>query len=143
VPLCHEQPWHCFGTLEWSALRHARRVRPDLDRMPLLDERRVPRLAFAPRLDPRLHRRLVRLDRPDVAIAETHRRLGAYAWSIGVFRPSYEHVRRLVHALRALRRARARGRRTTATLLVEAVYNLKPPRPLVDHVLDAGPPAPP
>jgi hypothetical protein len=115
----------------------------ELQRLLLLDARRVPWLAFAPRLDPRLHRRLARLDRATVPIAETHRRLCVYAWSLGLFRPSYEHVRRLVHALRMLRLTRARRRHTTAALLVEVAYNLKPPSALVDHALDAGPYAPP
>ena len=118
-------------------------MRHDLDRLPLLDARRVPRLAFAPRLDSRLHRRLGRLDRPDVPIAQTYRELCAYAGALGLFRPSYEHVRRLVHALRRLRLARVNRRRETATLLLEVAYNLKPPSALVDRALDAGPYAPP
>jgi len=111
-----------------------------IDRLPLLDARRVPRLAFAPRLNPRLHAELARLDRPDVSIADTYRRLTAYARIHGLFRPSYEHVRRLVHLLRRLRRPA--GRRPTAHVLFEVAYNLRPPVALIDHVLDTGPASP-
>ncbi len=107
------------------------------DRLPLLDARRVPRLAFAPRLTPRLHAELARLDQPDVAIADTYRRLTAYARTHGLFRPSYEHVRRLVHLLRRLRHPAAR--RSSAHVLFQVAYNLRPPTALIDHLLDTGP----
>jgi hypothetical protein len=113
------------------------------DRLPLLDARRVPKLAFAPRLDERLHRELARLDDPGVPIAETYRRLAAFARTQHLFRPSYEHVRRLVHILRRVRRALRDRRRATAGVLFDLAYNLKPPTALVDHLLDAGPYAPP
>lgn len=112
-----------------------------VDRLPLLDARRVPRLAFAPRLDPRLHRALARLDDPDVPIADTYRRLTAHARALGLFRPSYEHVRRLIHMLRRLRSRD--GRRRTAQVLFEIAYDLRPPTALVDHLLDTGPASPP
>lgn len=111
-----------------------------IDRLPLLDARRVPRLAFAPRLHPRLHRELARLDDADVPIAETYRRLTAYARTQGLFRPSYEHVRRLIHLLRRLRRPA--GRRSSAQVLFEVAYNLRPPTTLIDHLLDTGPASP-
>lgn len=132
-----------MGTNGGGVRRQGEGMEYELQRLPLLDARRVPRLAFAPRLDPRLHRRLARLDRPAIPIAETHRRLCAYACSLGLFRPSYEHVRRLVHGVRALRLGRAARRRATAALLIEVAYNLKPPGALVDRALDAGPYAPP
>ena len=110
------------------------------DRLPLLDARRVPRLAFAPRLTPRLHAELARLDHPDVPIADIYRRLTAYARTQGLFRPSYEHVRRLVHLLRRLRHLA--GRRSGARVLFEVAYNLRPPTALIDHLLDTGPAGP-
>jgi hypothetical protein len=100
-------------------------------------------LAFAPRLDPRLHRALARLDDPAEPIAETYRRLTGHARRLGVYRPSYEHVRRLVWIVRSLRDQRRRRRRETAVLLFEVAYNLRPPSALVDHALDAGPTRPP
>ena len=112
-----------------------------VDRLPLLDARRVPRLAFAPRLDPRLHRALARLDDPAVPIAHTYRRVAAYARSAGLFRPSYEHVRRLIHLLRRLRGGA--GRRDTGHVLLEVAYAVRPPTALVDHMLDTGPARPP
>jgi hypothetical protein len=100
-------------------------------------------LAFAPRLDPRLHRELARLDDPETPIAETYRRLAAFARDRHIFRPSYEHARRLVHLIRQLRKAARDRRRATAGALFDIAYNLKPPTALVDHLLDAGPYAPP
>jgi hypothetical protein len=51
---------------------------------------------IAPRYDPRLVEMLYQLDDRSVAMAETCRRLGAYAVSLGLIRPSYVHVRRLI-----------------------------------------------
>jgi hypothetical protein len=59
----------------------------------------------APRYDVRLVRALRLLDDPKQPIAETCRRLGQVASRLGLPRPSYVHVRRLVHAERARRRA--------------------------------------
>jgi hypothetical protein len=115
----------------------------DFDRRPLLDARRVPVAACAPRLDPRLHRELARLDDPGIPIADTYRALAAFARARRLYRPSYEHVRRLVHALRRLRAALGRKRRATAQVLFEVAANVKPPTALMDHALDAGPYAPP
>jgi hypothetical protein len=111
-----------------------------VDRLPLLDARRVPRLAFAPRLDPRLHRALVQLDDPSRPIAETYRRLANRARELHLFRPSYEHVRRLV---RIVRRFRDLRRGDTSQVLFEVMYSLRPPTALVDHLLDSGPTRPP
>jgi len=111
-----------------------------VDRLPLLDARRVPQLAFAPRLDPRLHRALARLDDPSVPVADTYRRLTAHARALGLFRPSYEHVRRLIHVLRRLRRHASRP--STAYVLLQVAYDVRPPTALLDHVLDVGPSSP-
>jgi hypothetical protein len=55
---------------------------------------------MAPRYDKRLVAALVDLDDRTVPIAETCRRVGDVAASMGVPRPSYVHVRRLVRAKR-------------------------------------------
>jgi hypothetical protein len=55
---------------------------------------------MAPRYDARLVAALVDLDDRSLAIAEISRRLGDVAASIGVAKPSYVHVRRLVRAKR-------------------------------------------
>jgi len=52
--------------------------------------------AAAPRYDDRLVDAIGRLDRRDVPIAETCRRLGAFAERNGIPRPSYVHLRRLI-----------------------------------------------
>jgi hypothetical protein len=111
-----------------------------VDRLPLLDARRVPRLAFAPRLDPRLHRALVKLDDPSRPIAETYRRLAHRARELHLFRPSYEHIRRLVRIVRRFRDLRPTD---TFRVLFEVMYDLRPPTALVDHLLDAGRTRPP
>jgi hypothetical protein len=51
----------------------------------------------APRIHPSLLAALARLDRPDVPLAETHRRLGEVADLIGAPRPSYQQTRVLIH----------------------------------------------
>jgi len=50
----------------------------------------------APRYDPRLVRAIRRLDDESLPIAEVWRRVGTYAERLGVPRPSYAHVRRIV-----------------------------------------------
>jgi hypothetical protein len=56
--------------------------------------------ASAPRYDERLIAALLTLDDESQAIAETCRRLGDIANGLGLPRPSYVHVRRLVRAER-------------------------------------------
>jgi len=57
-------------------------------------------MVFATRLTPRLRRSLRRFDDGKRPIAELNRLLGAQAERSGGFRPSYEQVRRAVHASR-------------------------------------------
>ena len=57
--------------------------------------------ASAPRYDPRLLRAIRRLDDESLSIAEVCRRVGAAAETMGVPRPSYVHVRRIVLSERA------------------------------------------
>jgi hypothetical protein len=83
--------------------------------------------ASAPRLDGRLIAALARLDRTDLAIADTHRRLGLVADAIGLPRPSYEQVRVTLHRLRAGRRGPKVG-----LLLLEIALQQRPPESLLD-----------
>jgi hypothetical protein len=53
-------------------------------------------VASAPRYDPRLLEALGRLDDRNVPIAEVARRVGSVAAALGLPRPSYVHLRRLV-----------------------------------------------
>jgi hypothetical protein len=65
------------------------------------------RSAISPN-DPRLAALVAVLDEEDVPVAETWRRVSAAAQELGLFRPSYQHVRRLVRVERRrgeLRRA--------------------------------------
>jgi hypothetical protein len=58
-------------------------------------------MRFAPRLSPRLLEAIVELDDRSLPIAEVSRRVGRRAVELGLPRPSYGHVRRLVRELRA------------------------------------------
>jgi hypothetical protein len=91
----------------------------------------------APRIDSRLVAALERLDRRDVPIAETHRRVCRLAHELGLVRPSYEQVRTLVHD------ARLRGRRpTTGDVLLDIAFRVRPPLALGDHLAGTLPPPP-
>jgi hypothetical protein len=90
-------------------------------------------VAAAPRLDPRLLAAIERLDDPRASIAETNRKVGALAELIGLVRPSYEEVRRSVHALRQGRRLPSVG-----GVLVDITFRAKPPTALLDHLTDTG-----
>jgi hypothetical protein len=59
----------------------------------------------APRYDHRVIERLYEIDDRSVPMAETCRRLGAFAESLGLIRPSYVHVRRLIVEYRRQRDA--------------------------------------
>jgi hypothetical protein len=56
--------------------------------------------ASAPRYDPRLIRAIHRLDDPSVSIAEVWRRVNVRADRLGVPRPGYDNVRRIILAER-------------------------------------------
>ena len=56
--------------------------------------------ACAPRYDARLIRAIHRLDDPSVPIAEVWRRVNVRADRLGVPRPGYDNVRRIIHAER-------------------------------------------
>lgn len=53
-------------------------------------------MRFAPRLDPRVLAAVRRLDDRLVPIAETCRRVGEAAAELGLARPSYAHLRRVI-----------------------------------------------
>jgi hypothetical protein len=67
------------------------------------------RFAISPN-DPRVAILVVELDRDEVAIAQTWRAVGRAAERLGMKRPSYQHVRRLVRIERRRRQLEARGR---------------------------------
>jgi hypothetical protein len=90
---------------------------------------------IAPRLSPRLLEAIARFDDRRLPIAETSRRVGSEAERLGLPRPSYERVRELVHELRSVRRGP-----TTASVLADIAFRLRPPEALVDHFSGAGVP---
>lgn len=67
------------------------------------------RFAVSPN-DPRIAVLVVELDRDDVSMAQTWRDVGSAAERLGMRRPSYQHVRRLVRIERRRRQLEARGR---------------------------------
>lgn len=77
------------------------------------------RCALSPN-DPRVAVLVVELDRDEVPMAETWRQVGRAAERLGLTRPSYGHIRRLVRIERRRRQLEARGRavlgRAAATL---------------------------
>ncbi|MEX2211781.1 MAG: hypothetical protein WD689_08485 [Gaiellaceae bacterium] len=99
-------------------------------------------LCFAPRLSPRLLESIARFDDPGLPIAEVCRRVGEEAARLGLFRPSYERVRELVHAVRHARRLKSR-RPSTAAVLLDVAFRVRPPEALLDHVSGVGVPVSP
>jgi hypothetical protein len=91
---------------------------------------------IAPRISPRLLEAIVRFDDRTVPIAETCRRVGREADRLGLTRPSYQRVRVLVHQSRMLRRGP-----TTASVLADVAFRVRPPEAIADHVSGVGVPA--
>jgi hypothetical protein len=89
----------------------------------------------APRIDTRLVAAAELLDDRRVPIAETNRRVGEVAEALGLPRPSYENVRRVVHE------ARRRGRLpSTGEVLLDIAFRVRPPLALGDHLAGTAPP---
>lgn len=80
-------------------------------------------MKFAPRYDPRILVALRALDDPTVPIAETWRRVAAAAERHGLLRPSYVHLRRLLHRDREVR-ARTAARAAAAGALASLLRRL-------------------
>jgi hypothetical protein len=90
---------------------------------------------IAPRISPRLVEAIVRFDKRPQPIAETSRRVGREAERLGLPRPSYERVRELVHESRRIRRGP-----TTASVLVDVAFRVRPPTAVIDALAgDAKP----
>ena len=86
-------------------------------------------------MSPRLLETLVKADSPSVPIAETCRRVGREADRIGLVRPSYERVRLLVHESRRIRRGPS-----TASVLADVAFRVRPPEAVLDHISGIGVP---
>jgi len=83
----------------------------------------------APRVSPRLRAAIERVHGDDVRIAEVCRRVGVEADSLGLPRPSYETIRRLVHEMTA-----GRGEPGTLEVVAGVAIRARPPAALVDHL---------
>jgi hypothetical protein len=90
---------------------------------------------IAPRIRKELLEAVVLHDKPTHPIAETCRRVGQDADRLGLTRPSYQRIRELVHQSRRLRRGP-----TTATVLVDVAFRVRPPEAVVDHLSGIGVP---
>ena len=89
----------------------------------------------APRIDTRLVAAAELLDDRMIPIAETNRQVGEVAEALGLARPSYENVRRVVHD------ARRRGRLpSTGEVLLDIAFRVRPPLALGDHLTGSLPP---
>jgi hypothetical protein len=79
---------------------------------------------MAPRYDPRLVAALFDLDDRSLPIAEICRRVGDIASSMGIPRPSYVHVRRLVRAKRDYEDAEREQREALFAIAGDVAANL-------------------
>jgi hypothetical protein len=91
-----------------------------------------------PANDPQIHALVVGLDRDGTSAAETWRQVGAAAWELGLRRPGYHVILRLVRAERLRRAARTAVRAAAlgvgASLLTQRVVDL----PIALDALDAA-----
>jgi hypothetical protein len=94
-------------------------------------------LSFAPRIPRRLLDEIERQSHRAVPIAEMNRCVGRAAERMGLYRPSYEQVRVLVHTARRLRR---QGRGPVSTVALDVAFRVKSPDAVLLHFLK--PPAP-
>jgi hypothetical protein len=83
------------------------------------------RSAISPN-DPRFSALVAALDEDDVPAAETCRRVGAAAEEIGLIRPSYQHVRRIVRVERRRRELRAEARKVLSGAVAASAAGLAP-----------------
>ena len=85
-------------------------------------------LSFAPRIPRRLLDEIDRQSRRSVPIAEMNRCVGRAAAAMGVYRPSYEQVRVLVHVARRLRRG---APTPVSTVALQVAFRVKPPEAIL------------
>jgi hypothetical protein len=83
-------------------------------------------MRFSPAIDPTLIRLLARMDDGSEPIAPIWRELGRRARARNLLQPSYESVRRLVHAQRAARRPEYSRLKRGLILTVEAMWRSRP-----------------
>jgi hypothetical protein len=76
--------------------------------------------------DPRISALVAALDEDGMPAAETCRRVGAAAEEIGLIRPSYQHVRRVVQVERRRRELRAEARKVLTGAVSTSAAGLAP-----------------
>jgi hypothetical protein len=89
----------------------------------------------APRIDSRLVAAIECLDDASVRIAETNRRVGEVAEALGLARPSYEQVRKIVHEIRHLGPRVGPGQ-----VLLDIAFRVRPPTAFGDYLVGTLPP---
>ncbi|MFL5942224.1 MAG: hypothetical protein ACJ75L_03025 [Gaiellaceae bacterium] len=94
-------------------------------------------LSFAPRIPQRLLDEIERQSRRSVPIAEMNRCVGRAAARMGLYRPSYQQVRVLVHEARRLRR---HAPVPVSTVARQVAFRVRPPDAILLRFLE--PPAP-
>jgi hypothetical protein len=94
-------------------------------------------LSFAPRIPRRLLDEIERQSLRVVPIAEMNRCVGRAAREMGLYRPSYEQVRVLVHQARRLRR---QAPPPVSTVALEVAFRVRPPVALLHRYY--APPTP-
>jgi hypothetical protein len=83
------------------------------------------RSAISPN-DPRISALVAALDQDGMPAAETCRRVGAATEEIGLIRPSYQHVRRVVRVERRRRELRAEARKVLTGAVSTSAAGLAP-----------------
>lgn len=94
-------------------------------------------LSFAPRIPQRLLDEIERQSRRSVPIAEMNRCVGREAARMGLYRPSYQQVRVLVHTARRLRR---QGRGPVSTVALDVAFRVRSPDAILLHFLEPAAP---
>lgn len=92
-------------------------------------------MRFSPAIDPRLVRLVARMDDGAEPIAPIWRELGYRARERNLLQPSYESVRRLVHAQRAARRLEYSRLKRGLLLTVEALWRTRPAVDILNDVI--------
>jgi hypothetical protein len=89
----------------------------------------VDGMKFAPRISPRVRSEIEQLAETQMSAAEITRAVGDRAELLGLRRPSYEQVRKLV----VEHRSRPRHPSTTDVLL-DVAFRVRPPEAVIEHL---------
>ena len=95
-------------------------------------------MRFSPAIDPFLIGLIDELDDGSEVIAVIWRAVGRRARRRQLLQPSYESVRRLVHAQRAVRRSVYAGRRRVAILTAELLWHTRSRKGIILDLIDGA-----